>query len=54
VIPDGDYHIFLAPDFSWGFFGHPWEWTICVFGAPLLATLEHRALRPLGPPIRRR
>jgi hypothetical protein len=39
VLPNGDYSIFLSLDFSWGLFGHPWEWTICLFGAPLLATI---------------
>ena len=35
VLPDGDHHIFLSPDFSWGCFGRPWEQTICVFGGPV-------------------
>ena len=34
VFPNGDYYIFLARDFSWGLFGHPWEQTICIFGEP--------------------
>ena len=54
VIPDGDYSVILAPDFSWGIFSHPWEWTICVFGAPLLAALERRRPRLFGTPARRR
>jgi hypothetical protein len=45
VFPDGDYHIFLAEDFSFGFFGHPWEETVCVFGERLLQAMEqHRPL----------
>ena len=40
VFPDGDYHIFLAEDFSFGFFGHPWEETVCVFGQRLLSAME--------------
>ena len=36
VWPDGDYFIFLADDFRFGLFGHPWEQTICIFGQPLL------------------
>ncbi len=36
VLPDGDYYIFLSPDFRFGTFGHPWEETICVFGQELL------------------
>jgi hypothetical protein len=35
-IPLGDYPILLADDFSYGTFGHPWERSLCVFGAPLL------------------
>lgn len=41
--PDGDYYIFLAEDFSFGTFGHPWQKSLCVFGMPLLQQLE----RPL-------
>ena len=33
--PDGDYAILLAPDLSFGSFGHPWEGTICFFGREL-------------------
>jgi hypothetical protein len=36
MMPDGDYNIHLAEDFRYGTFGHPWEHTICVMGAPLL------------------
>jgi hypothetical protein len=39
-LPDGDYAIFLAEDFSFGFFGHPWEATICIFGEPLLEAFQ--------------
>jgi hypothetical protein len=46
VIPNGDYHIFLADDFRFGTFGHPWEQTICVFGDELLGVVmrEHPTL----------
>ena len=40
MLPDGDCHIVLAADFSWGCFGRPWEQTICVFGRRLLAAVE--------------
>jgi len=30
--PDGDYAIFLSKDMSVGTFGHPWEYSICIFG----------------------
>ncbi|MGW4940838.1 DUF2716 domain-containing protein [Actinoplanes sp. NPDC004185] len=36
MMPDGDYNIHLAEDLSYGTFGHPWEYTICVMGVPLL------------------
>ncbi|WP_326559089.1 DUF2716 domain-containing protein [Micromonospora sp. NBC_01796] len=39
VFPNGDYYIFLAEDMSTGTFGHPWEQTLCVFGAPLVSAL---------------
>lgn len=38
--PDGDYFIYLAEDFQFGTFGHPWESSICVFGAQLLNLIE--------------
>ena len=41
VLPNGDYFVFLSRDLEWGWFGHPWEQTICVFGAPQLAALAH-------------
>lgn len=36
VLPNGDYSLFLGAELDWGWFGHPWEQTICVFGEPLL------------------
>jgi hypothetical protein len=51
--PDGDYYIFLAEDFSFGSFGHPWEHTICLFGAGLLAVADHAVSGVLGRPVRR-
>jgi hypothetical protein len=51
--PDGDYYIFLAEDFSFGSFGHPWEHTICLFGAGLLAEADHAVSGVLGRPVRR-
>src|SRR5258707_9574261 len=39
VLPNGDYSISLSQDFAWGVFGHPWEWTLCSFGGPLLDAL---------------
>jgi hypothetical protein len=41
VFPDGDYSIFLAEDFSFGLFGHPWQETVCAFGERLLQVMAH-------------
>jgi hypothetical protein len=39
IHPDGDYHFFLARDFSWGILGHPWEDTITIYGEKLVGSL---------------
>jgi len=39
IFPDGDYYSLLAEDFSFGTFGHPWQQSLCVFGADLLTAL---------------
>ncbi|MEV4535057.1 DUF2716 domain-containing protein [Asanoa sp. NPDC049518] len=52
--PDGDYFIYLAEDFRFGTFGHPWEASFCVFGADLLSLVEADLNELLGKPIRRR
>ena len=39
ALPDGDYHTFVADDFRFGVYGHPWEETMCVFGEALLEAL---------------
>ncbi len=39
VLPNGDYYVFLSPELDWGWFGHPWEQTICIFGERLLAAV---------------
>ncbi len=38
--PNGDYYLFLSEDFSFGTFGHPWQESLCVFGASLLGLTE--------------
>jgi len=38
-LPDGDYAIFLSEDLQDGWFGHPWEPSICVFGERATASL---------------
>lgn len=53
VLPNGDYYIFLAEDFSFGLFGHPWEQTICVFGQVLLNALAQDMPLLFAKPVRR-
>ncbi len=52
-IPDGDYYIFLTPDLKGGFFGHPWEGTICVMGEKFVSQLGNAPKDFLKIPIRR-
>jgi hypothetical protein len=40
LIPNGDYVIFVAKDLSFGVFGHPWEQSLCFFGAPAVRAAE--------------
>jgi Protein of unknown function (DUF2716) len=47
VLPDGDYYIIVAADLSFGTFGHPWQQSLCVFGAPLLSNLPDELFRLL-------
>jgi len=41
ALPNGDYYIFLTEDLSGGFFGHPWEQTICVMGETFVEQLNN-------------
>lgn len=57
-LPDGDYAIFISEDFSFGYFGHPWEATICVFGEAMLEAFQkyppllfQKILRENGKPV---
>ncbi|MBV9847146.1 MAG: DUF2716 domain-containing protein [Kutzneria sp.] len=34
LFPNGDYSIFVACDLAFGVLGHPWEQSLCFFGAP--------------------
>lgn len=34
--PDGDYHMFLSKDWSYGVLGHPWRKEIYIFGKKLI------------------
>lgn len=54
IIPNGDYYIFLGQEFRYGTFGHPWEWSLNVFGAPLLERLKAKPSTELGKPLRQR
>ena len=38
--PDGDYYMFFSENLDFGWFGHPWEQSICVFGSRLLRALD--------------
>lgn len=52
-LPDGDYYLYLDPQWRFGTLGHPWEETLCVFGDELLRLLAPRLTELLGEPIRR-
>ncbi|MGA5700164.1 DUF2716 domain-containing protein [Peterkaempfera bronchialis] len=49
----GDYHIYLAEDFSFGSFGNPWEQKVCAFGRELLRQITPGLDEILGPAVRR-
>lgn len=53
IYPDGDYYIWLAEDFRFGTFGHPWEPSLCVFGKELLAAVAESGEEALGQVLRR-
>lgn len=38
--PDGDYHFFIAEDFSFGWLGHPWRQEVRIFGEKLLPEID--------------
>jgi hypothetical protein len=53
ALPSGEYHLFFTADHRLGSLGHPWEGTLCVFGAGFLEA--YARLTPLGPErVRRR
>jgi hypothetical protein len=44
LFPNGDYTIFVGRDHAFGLLGHPWERSLCVFGAAAVdAFTEHNA-----------
>ena len=34
--PNGDYHLFLSKNWSYGMFGHPWNKEIYIFGEKII------------------
>lgn len=50
---EGDYYMLLTRDLRMGTFWHPWEESLCVFGAELLAEVEHNLTAILGTVMRR-
>jgi len=40
ALPDGDYYIFMTEDLKNGFFGHPWEHTVCILGEMFVKKLK--------------
>ncbi|MFX3640069.1 MAG: DUF2716 domain-containing protein [Candidatus Pristimantibacillus sp.] len=53
IYPDGDYHFFIARDFSWGILGHPWEKTITIYGEKLISYLLKDEPRMLNTVLQR-
>jgi hypothetical protein len=46
ALPSGEYHIFVTADHRLGSLGHPWEGSVCVFGARFVT--EYSRQSPLG------
>jgi hypothetical protein len=44
-IGDGDYAILLTLDLASGSFGHPWEWSLCLFGRAFVSEVLRRGPR---------
>lgn len=60
LLPNGDYYIFLSSDMASGIFGHPWERSMCFWGAPFLAEVRRfpppfveGVLRENGVPVKK-
>ncbi|MFE6176893.1 DUF2716 domain-containing protein [Streptomyces sp. NPDC056464] len=53
VCREGDYHKYLTADLRLGTFWHPWEESLCVFGADLLTEVEADLTAALGTVMRR-
>lgn len=52
-VPNGDYYTFVEKEFRYLWFGHPWEWTVCLYGKPLLDALRKHPMELLSTEIRR-
>ncbi|MGW6723475.1 DUF2716 domain-containing protein [Streptomyces sp. NPDC054995] len=50
---EGEYYKLLTRDLRMGTFWHPWEESLCVFGAELLAEVEDELAATLGTVMRR-
>lgn len=53
LFPNGDYTIHLGRDDAFGIVGHPWEQSLCVFGAPAVGAFITRNVETLAIIIRR-
>ena len=53
-LPYGDFCMFLEPSLRFGWLGHPWAATICLFGQPLLAAMKRHRPRGFRNPIRQK
>ncbi|MDR1231777.1 MAG: DUF2716 domain-containing protein, partial [Spirochaetaceae bacterium] len=43
--PNGDFYFFIAKNFLWGYFTHPWKKRVWVFGEPLMMEIKNNALK---------
>jgi hypothetical protein len=41
--PNGDYYFFIAKDFRWGYFTHPWKMNVWVFGDKLMGKIKNNS-----------
>ncbi|WP_436535596.1 DUF2716 domain-containing protein [Actinoplanes sp. HUAS TT8] len=54
LFPNGDYTIFVGRDQAFGIVGHPWEQSLCVFGAAAVNAFTTRNVTVLDATLRRR
>ena len=41
--PNGDYYLFVSQDFSWGYFTHPWQKKVWVFGKRMVQLMSENS-----------